>query len=315
MQEALNRAPNQETRASTDSTESPLQRLILSLDRPFKFATNLTSLGVVGVIIASIIQYSAWRDEKNLTRHREELTSAISSFSEISGVLSAAMNLQQILYYTYQMALGYDGSVDELTVKHLSTNAKATWTDYFSSRISLRKNIDVLIAKADLYIDRPTKPESQRVISESPDDGPRVFSSRDSLTENGFVCKEHMPAGPAKVTVGKITLSWKKVKHHVATFYYCLEELHTSLLPIRVWASMNATGDAQPIKIADDRIKVDEHIKLSKERMEEIKEDLNLQTRRLNALIVLSTAKIEEVRLRTKENGFFRHQFCFFCNN
>jgi hypothetical protein len=133
MQEALNRAPNQETRASTDSTESPLQRLILSLDRPFKFATNLTSLGVVGVIIASIIQYSAWRDEKNLTRHREELTSAISSFSEISGVLSAAINLQQILYYTYQMALGYDGSVDELTVKHLSCKSNMDRLFFFKN--------------------------------------------------------------------------------------------------------------------------------------------------------------------------------------
>jgi hypothetical protein len=315
MQETLNRAPNQAMRASTDSTESPLQRFILSLDRPFKFATNLTSLGIVSVIIASIIQYSAWRDEKNLTRHREELTSAVSNFSEISGVLSAAMNLQQILYYTYKNALGYLGSVDDLTVNHLSINAKATSTDYFSARTSLRKNIDVFIAKADLYIDRPTKPESQRVISQSLDDGPQVFSNRDLLRENGFACKKHMPAEPGTVKVGKITLSWNQVKHHVATFYYCLEELHTFLLPIRIWASMDAIGDAQRIKIADDRMKVDEHIKLSKERMEEIEENFNLQTRRLNALIVLSTAKIEEIRLRAKENGFFRHQFCFFCNN
>jgi len=49
--------------------------------------------------------------------------------------------------------------------------------------------------------------------------------------------------------------------------------------------------------------------------MTAIEQNFDLQTKRLNALIVLSTDKIEEIRLSAKENGFFRHQFCFFCNN
>ena len=315
MQEALNSAPDPAARVLIPPKESSLQRLILSLDRPFRFAANLTSLGIVSVIIASIIQYSAWQDEKNLTRHREELGSAISNFSEISGVLAAAMNLQQTLYYTYKNALGYFENPDQLTLNHLAMNAKATSNDYFSSRTSLRKNIDVLIAKADLYLDRPTKSDSQRVSYQSRANEPQVFSNRDLLRENGFSCKEHMPGAQSSVKVGKISIWWTQVKHHVATFYYCLEDLHSSLLPIRVWSSIDKIADGDRIKVSDDRVNRYEPLRLPKERMTAIEQNFDLQTKRLNALIVLSTDKIEEIRLSAKENGFFRHQFCFFCNN
>jgi hypothetical protein len=56
-------------------------------------------------------------------------------------------------------------------------------------------------------------------------------------------------------------------------------------------------------------------IQLSKERMKQIEGDFDPQTRRLNDFIAVATAKIEELRLRTKDNRFLRHQFCFFCGD
>jgi hypothetical protein len=257
---ALQRFRDRIAEASNGSSkESPLQRFILSLDRPFRFFANLTSLGIISVIIAAIVQYSAWRDEKNLARHQEELTHAISSFSDLSGTLSAVMNLQQILFYTYREALGYDGKVDDWTTEYDVTNVKAISTDYFTSRTTLRKNIDVLIAKTDLYLDRPTKSEGQRVADQSPADEPQVFSNRDLLRENGFKCKQHMPIESERVSVGRITLSWSQARHHVATFYYCLEDIHYSIFPIRAWASMDTTKSDDPrMKILDDGMKADE---------------------------------------------------------
>jgi hypothetical protein len=313
MDETTKTAPDQVTGAIA-STDSRLQRLFLLLDKPFRFAANLASLGLVSVIVAATIQYSGWRDEKNLTRHREELTSALATFADISGTLSAAMNLQQILFYTYREAMGYVPNSDDFATKHLAANAKAIIADYFITRTTLRKNIDVLIAKADLYIDRPTRSASQRIAADPPAAEPQVFSNRDVLRHEGFNCQQHMPVGWGRLKVGDIVLNWNQVRHHVATFYYCLEDIHSSLLPIRAWASTEVAGDDPRVKkILDENMMEDERIKLWIEKMDEIESNLDLQTKRLNAMIMLSTIKIEEIRLSASENGFFRHQFCFFC--
>ena len=86
------------TEASEETTaRSWFARLLVQLDRPFRFAAHLTFVGIVGVVIAAVVQYSSWRDEKQRARHAEELSNAILNFSEISGALSGVMNLQQIL--------------------------------------------------------------------------------------------------------------------------------------------------------------------------------------------------------------------------
>jgi hypothetical protein len=283
-----------------------LGRLFLSLDQPFKFAARLTSLGAVSVVAAGIIQYSSWRDENSLTRHREELSSAISAFSDINGVLSAAMNLQQILYYTYREA-GYTVDISKFRKNYLVMNAKATLTDYFAVRTTLRKSIDVLIAKADLYLDRPNSSQSARIHNEPPPTEPQVFSNRDVLRGTGFNCQQHMPTS-GSVPVGGIILNWNQVKHHVGTFYYCLEDLHSSLYPVRIWAAAAAADD-------DRSMVTDERLKLSDVDRKKIEADFDLQTARLNALTILFTTRIEQIRLRAEQTGFFRHQFCVFCTD
>jgi hypothetical protein len=56
---------------------------------------NLSFLGLIGTFVAAYMQYNAWRDEKNITRYREELSSAMAVFSEIAGPLSSMINLQE----------------------------------------------------------------------------------------------------------------------------------------------------------------------------------------------------------------------------
>jgi hypothetical protein len=314
-------------------SKSWLRGLLLALDKPFNFATRLTSVGAVGVIIAALVQYSSWRDEKNLTRHKEELSSAISTFSEISGALSAVMNLQQILFFTYK---AYYETDDEQKINAFFASGKAIATQYVNLRTALRQNIDVLAAKADLFIDRPTTPDSKRIAPVS--NAPQVFSNRDSLRSNMFNCERDMPSSNT-IEVKKITLDWTHTRSHVWTFYYCLEEVHTSLLPARVWASLDTRGDDQAVAKAEDNkktklalyakvddqgvttndnkknIKIDLHEKFSDEEMDKVVRDFDRETQRLNHFIALSIRKIEEIRLRAKENGFFRHQFCIFCDN
>jgi hypothetical protein len=55
--------------------------------------------------------------------------------------------------------------------------------------------------------------------------------------------------------------------------------------------------------------------RLAEDRQKKIEDSFGLLATRLNDFITLSTNKIEEMRLHTKDNGFFRHQFCFFCGD
>jgi hypothetical protein len=292
---------------------SGFARLLVLLDQPFHFLANLTSFGLISVLVAALIQYSSWRDDKQLSRHKEELSNAISSFSEIAGFLSATMNLQQMLYFTHKNAVGTLGPVDQQELKYLLMSAKSILAEYTASRISLRKSVDVLIGKSDLFIDRPTRSERQRIATNATNtEELLVFSNRDVLRSQGFVCSKHLPQ-PEPINLGNLSIDWKQTRNHVATFYYCLEELHYEILPVRVWAQAGTEGERGGQ--LDEKMTEKPALQISKERMKQIEDDFHLQTRRLNDFIAVATAKIEEMRLRTKDDGFFRHQFCFFCSN
>jgi hypothetical protein len=294
------------------SPPSGLARLLLSLDRPFRFVANLTSLGIVSVIVAALIQYSSWRDDKQLTRHKEELSGAISSFSEIAGFLSAAMNLQQILYFTHKNAAGAFGANNPQQLNYLLMSAKSILADYTASRLTLRKSVDVLIGKSDLFIDRPARPEAQRSVTNvAKTDDLLVFSNRDILRGQGFRCSEHL-SQPEPINLKTLSIDWQQTRNHVGTFYYCLEDLHTRIFDIRVWAH---AAEVQPAGQPDEKTTPKPAVQLSDEDKKQIEHGFDLQTRRLNDFIAVTTARIEEMRLRTNDNGFLRHQFCFWCRD
>jgi hypothetical protein len=305
-------APTGSTATGERPARSGFAGLLLSLDRPFRFVANLTSLGVVSVVVAALIQYSAWRDDKQLTRHKEELASAISNFSEIAGFLSAAMNLQQILYFTHKNAAGAFGSVDPQRLNYLSVSAKSILADYTASRLTLRKNVDVLIGKSDLFIDRPARTEAQRSVANvAKTDDLLVFSNRDILRGQGFRCSEHL-SQPKPINLNTLSIDWQQTRNHVGTFFYCLEDLHSEIIDIRVWAH---AIEVQRVGQSDEPTAPKPAVQLSDTKMKQIEHGFDLQTRRLNDFIAVTTARIEEMRLRTKDNGFFRHQFCFFCSD
>jgi hypothetical protein len=319
--EAPTLVPDQnETGATRGTTTLPdaskpdwFSNLVRLLDKPIHLVANLTSFGFVGIVLASIIQYSSWRDEKQGTRHKEELSSAISTFQEISGTLSGAMNLQQILFYTYKNALNPD---DEHHLKYLATSGQKILTEYTEARTALRKSIDVLTGKADLFIYRPTRSESKRLTSPNQftSDRVQVSSNRQLLKGIGFSCEKDLPRqNPIKF--GEIEIDWIQTTNHVATFYYCFDELHYSIFPARKWALQALLRDEPRAAVNENHDAVRQLGPIPKEKMDEIETCLGLETRRLNDFITLSTNKIEEMRLRTRDNGFLHRQFCFFCGD
>jgi hypothetical protein len=90
---------------------------------------------------------------------------------------------------------------------------------------------------------------------------------------------------------------------------------HSSLFPVRVWTQTTILGEQ---KGPPGETKADEKAagklvaQLSKEQMRKIEGDFDLQTKRLSDFIAVGTGKIEQMRLRTNEDGFFRYSFVFF---
>jgi hypothetical protein len=277
-----------------------LHRVFQRLDHPFRLAANLTLLSIVGAIVGSYVQYNSWRHEKNLTRYREELSNAVANFSEISGALSAAMNLQESLYYTYKNALGHYGAVDNDKKIFLRRNAQKIYGDYYTARTALRNNIDVLAGKAELFIDRPLQPDNQRINASSEE--PLLASDRDSLRNRKFDCERDMPVSVrSSAPVAPAAIDWRRTKDHVTTLYYCLEEIHSALFPVRVWAEAGSPKQ-ENVESPND------NAGLATEKMKKIENRLTLQIRRLNAFISLSTSNIEIIRLRDRPKPFLYHQ-------
>jgi hypothetical protein len=272
------------------------KRLVFTLDKSYRFATNFALIGLIGTVIGSYFQYNAWRDEKALARYQDELASSIATFSEVAGALSAVMNLQQILFYSYKNAAGFLGPIDDQTRFFLSESAKEQAKEYFAARTSLRKNIDVLAGKTSLFIDRPVETDERRVeLLKQPE---YVVSDRDSLRSEGFTCQLNLPRSDPRFEELKTrSIDWNSARDQVATFYWCLDEIHNEMLFVRVWAQSGKIADGDKDNCARQHM------------MWKSQHDIELQTVRLNALIAVSTKKIEQLRLRDRPRGFLAHWF------
>ena len=283
--------------------------LLHYVDQPFRFAGKLTFvafiLGAFGSLTGAYVQYTAWRDEKNVARYNEDLKNSIATLSELSGTLSAIMNLQQLLFYTFQDALEKNVEADHNGF--LFKNANELYEDYLPTRVSLRKNIDALVAKTKVFLDLPA--DADRDIVRAPDlvSNPLDISAsnRSLLSDVGFNCKKHLPIPFSEQVVLKsegeaITIDWYNTKHHLNTFYFCLEEVHFNIIEIRTWA-------AGATLLEEDKGRI-------KRKMDSIEEDLNVLSFRYNALMAVAISKVEEIRLRERPKTFLCHQIFWFCD-
>jgi hypothetical protein len=278
------------------------------VDQPFRFAGKLTFvafiLGAFGSLTGAYVQYTAWRDEKNVARYNEDLKNSIATLSDLSSTLSAIMNLQQILFYTFREAL--ETNVDADHDGFYFKNAKKVYEEYLPARTALRKNIDALVGKTKVFLDLPVDPG--RAVLNAPDlvSNPLDISAsnRSLLSDVKFDCKKHLPIPFSEKVVLKsevetVTIDWYNTKHQLNTFYYCLEDLHFKIFEIRTWASGYKL-------LEEDRARI-------RGKMKSIEDDLNILSFRYNALIAVAISKVEEIRLRERPKSFLCHQVAWFC--
>jgi hypothetical protein len=278
------------------------------IDQPFRFAGKLTFvafvLGAFGSLAGAYVQYNTWRDEKNVARYNEDLKNSIVTLTELSATLSAIMNLQQVLFYTFSEALETNVEADHNGF--LFKNASKVYDEYFLARSALRKNIDALVGKTKVFLDLPADPE--RPVSKPSDliSNPLDLSAsnRTFLNDVKFDCKKQLPIPLSEKVELKseaeiVTIDWTNTKHHLNTFYFCLEEIHFAIVEIRTWAS--------GIKLLDeDEAKI-------KGKMQSIEEAIFILSFRYNALMAVAISKVEGIRLRERPKNFLCHQIAWSC--
>jgi hypothetical protein len=111
-----------------------LKKKLLFAEDTVVFFKHLSILGLVGGVIGTAVgsyfQYVSWREEQNIARYKEDFAAGTAVFSDVASTLSTAVNLQQILYFTFRDAV--DAGVAKMMMRskrrRLATPTRATWT-------------------------------------------------------------------------------------------------------------------------------------------------------------------------------------------
>jgi hypothetical protein len=260
----------------------------------------------VGAIVGSYFQYNSWREDQNLTRYKQDLAHATEIFSEVATAISSTVQLQQILFFLFREAATAKG--DTLHYAFLQDSAQVTFRRYVDARTSLRERADVLARKAEIFLDWPSDPRHREASS-----GLRAESSINKyrLDLAGYPCilsdiDLKLLESSVTITIEKTQIDWSKAQHHVATLYYCINDIHARIFFVRVWASAKTSKDDLTNQLLPE---------WSDAEVEATRAALNSQVSRLNAFMTMAMTRIEDIRTAYRPKGFICHMVGLFCGN
>ncbi|HKF93390.1 MAG TPA: hypothetical protein VKB96_02085 [Gammaproteobacteria bacterium] len=271
------------------------------LGRLVRYGTQLGLLSIVAgglsALIASFLQYSSWRQEQQLARYKEDLGKAIETFSDVSSTLASAMNLQQLIYFNYRGAIRDKVDTDKSSLQY--KNANKVYDDYFKERTALRRNVDVVARKMEIFVDWPSisdpKISSVRDLIKDPI-APKTVIAAEQASLTDFDCVKHLPNFEKNELP---SVDWYSTKHHVVTFYHCFDRIHYGVFAARSWAG---GIDVTPEQKSEFLRTMD--------RTEDL---LNSQITRLNAFMVLTMRRIEDIRQNYRLPSFVCHYTLVWC--
>jgi hypothetical protein len=267
------------------------------------FLKNLSIVGLVGGVIGTAVgsyfQYVSWREEQNIARYKEDFAAATAVFGDVANTLSTVVNLQQIVYFTFRDAVdaGVEGDDDAFQTK----SARDIYKSYVDARNALRERIDALARKMEIYIDWPSDRNRDPTVRKSAD----PLNSH-SLGEYDFDCAKYLPDSasieslkvdsvPKPNTAASLQVDWRSTKHHIVAFQYCFETVHRLIFAARQWASKSPVAPEMKDKIIRDR----EKTQIAFDQLVE----------RLNAFMMLTMWRIQDIRLRYQTKSYICHLF------
>jgi hypothetical protein len=275
-------------------------------ERPLKAFGKLASatllISALGWFFSSLVQYNSWRQEHDLKRYQEDFDQANKTFAETSQMLLTSITLQQMLAFNYIDALQLKAD-DDKSLGFLSAQAKGVNDDYVKARIELRKSIELLARKTEIFVDWPSvvRRQKERSVRRALSDPLTIASVEasdidcDDIYAKGDAV-ENWTSDKVSTKPGAPSIDWQSAKHHVIVLYACFDQDHKSTQPIRRWATGQTPGAP----------KIDAAVRKAVDT-DQLKKRFNRQLDRLRNFMILSMTRIEQIRTKNEPPGYFYH--------
>lgn len=288
-------------------------------DEMFVLLKGLSVLGIIGAAVATLIgsyfEYKSAQHEKSLTQYKEDFEAATKTFAEVASALQSPMKLQHALFITFSEAVR-DGVYTD-PAAFLTKSSRKLYVTYNDERLALRKDIDVLARKVEIYIDWASDLNRDPAAAARSSD---PLGSSFVLGAYDFDCDKHRPEPDKDFEIANkdknrppLKVDWKSAKHHVYSFFYCFEITHSQMRAARQWASESPIEESDRkkfIPVSNDKTKWrDEVEKLHRP----VRSSLDTAVQRLSAFNSLAMRRIEQIRLKHQTKGYFCHVIGIWC--
>jgi hypothetical protein len=302
-----------------------LWKRLLGFDSWIHSAASLSIVTVLAGWFGTYIQYLNAYEQKVSETAQADMRAATDAFVEISNAYAQAQTLQQLIYFNYSAAANDAGDTGN---KAMATKAgQDAYPDYLKARDGLRKDSNIYVRKAELYIDWPSNLGRDAADSTANDGDPLTESL---LGDYNFDCdaKEGFPHYQAKepgntdnaclapnethgvIPIGSKTvicavddegkidhsrpsreINWHSAKHHLLVMHYCYELTHGQISTARIWASNNEVSEQKKSDFLKNK-----HI---------YRASLDHEVVRLDAFLSLVMSQLERIRVRYRPSSFY----------
>jgi hypothetical protein len=299
------------------------------VDGRLSVVKGLTAVTVLSSVFVGYFQYLNAYQDKVSAQAKEDMTAATAAFTDISKAFSEAQTLQQILYLDFTNAIKdkTDTSDEALSTK----NARGASEAYEKTRTALRQNIDVLVRKAEIYIDWASDIDRDSAAKRNVDQDPLT---RSVLRDYDFNCsdeanfprfgnvdaawtdddrrpdKEFCAAGAKQAADSEITpdkafvrlcTTMKDGVHSTRVYWYSAKH-HVLTMHYCFEAAHDRLQVARDWASNSERNKTKEE-KFLAER-DQIRAELDGLAQRLNAFMSLALFQMERIRVKYRPVGF-----------
>ena len=286
--------------ATRPSFWARVKNALIRTDKEIAFFKGLTVVGLLGTAITAYFQAVGTYEDQVSAQYKDDYSGANATFAEATSALTPAITLQQELYRIYREAIEKGKDTDDQGF--LTQSARGIYQQYVDHRQLLRQNIQALARKVELQIDRPSRRNRDVAAYTALGADPLTPST---LGVYDFDCdakanipdstslKTLKPVPVKKAGMRDLIVDWHSAKHQIIALQYCFETTHAAMEAPRQWASKSTIDQ-------DKKTYFRTHL-------ENIHQSLDEQVDRLNAFMLLSMRRIEEIRLKYEPNGFWCH--------
>jgi hypothetical protein len=310
----------------TSPTPSVLKR-ILGFDSWIHSAASLSVVTLIAGWFGTYIQYLNAYEQKVSETAQADMKDATAAFVEISDAYAEVQMLQQLIYYNYVAAAG----TSDAGTRAMTTKAgQDSHQSYANARNALRKNTNIYVRKAELYVDWASNLDRDPAGTTANDGDPLTESllgdynfdcdARQSFPHYEAAVEYNEEAGQkaclapnetqSQVAMGAKTIfcaaddkvridharpsreiNWHSAKHHLLVMHYCLELTHGQISTARVWASGNEVSDQRNSDFLKNK--------------DTYQNSLDHEVVRLDAFLSLVMSQLERIRVKYRPSSFY----------